>query len=168
MDPRSDSYTAATQWDHRRPRSLVVACSDGRLQVAVDEFLQHHFGLEHYDRLYVAGGAGALAASGIDFLRASRYRRECAFLLTAHGVEDLILLFHSPAPDGPPEATCADYRRKLPNLSAAEIRVRQELDAEEILRVGFGRKASVRTHVFRCEVGADGALRFVALSGPAP
>src|SRR5437763_4216859 len=149
--PPSEIYTAAPPWDNARPRVLVVACSDGRMQEAVDEFLQHHFGLRRYDRLYVAGGAGALAPSGVDFLRASRFRRECAFLLTAHAIEDLILLFHGPSPTGPEEATCADYRRKLPELSAAQILAQQERDAEEILRVGCGGTARVRTHVFRGE-----------------
>jgi len=150
------------KWNRERPRTLVVACSDGRLQTGVDDFLQRRFGLVDYDRFYIPGGAGALAASGLEFLRASRLRRECAFLIAAHSVEHLILLFHGPAADGPGEAVCADYLRKLPSASAAEIREQQDRDAEEVLR-GFGRALQVQTHVYRCEVGSDRSLHFQLL-----
>src|SRR4026209_2489832 len=60
------------QWLPDRPSTLVIACSDGRLQEATDEFLAHHLQVTRYDRFYVPGGAGALAASGRDFLRAQQ------------------------------------------------------------------------------------------------
>jgi len=101
-------------WDPERPRVLVAACSDGRLQEATDKFLDRALGVRQYDRLYVPGGGGGLASSGAHFLRARELRRECQFLVEAHGVEHLILLFHGPAPGGPAEAVCADYRRKHP------------------------------------------------------
>ena len=69
------------QWLPDRPNTLVIACSDGRLQEATDEFLAHHLQVTRYDRFYVPGGAGALAASGRDFLRAQQIRRECRYLV---------------------------------------------------------------------------------------
>src|SRR5205085_10772100 len=56
----------ALKWSHSRPNALVVACSDGRLQEATDEFLAREFRITRYDRFYVPGGAGALASSSVD------------------------------------------------------------------------------------------------------
>ena len=161
------SFVARDPWNSARPGVLVIACSDGRIQEPVDEFLAT-LGITHYDRLYVPGGPGALTASGVAFMRADQFRRECAFLVAAHQIEDVYLLFHGPAEDGPPEATCADYRLKLPHHSPAQIRAQQQRDSDEVLRHGFGWNVSPRMHPFRCEVTAAGAVQFVSLaSGPA-
>jgi hypothetical protein len=159
MQPR---FVARDPWNPARPGVLVIACSDGRLQEAVDEFLTGE-GVHHYDRLYVPGGPGALASSGVSFIRADQFRRECAFLIEAHGVSDVYLIFHGPAGDGPVVATCADYRQKFPDWSAAQIRLQQEHDAEEVIRNGFGWNVSPRMHPYRCEVTAAGAVQFVSL-----
>jgi hypothetical protein len=151
-----------------RPGVLVIACSDGRIQEPVDEFLAT-VGVTHYDRLYVPGGPGALTASGVSFMRADAFRRECTFLIAAHQVADVYLIFHGPAEDGPAEATCADYRQKLPNHTPQQIRVQQQRDSDEVLRGGFGWNVSPRIHPFRCEVTAEGAVQFVSLAGePSP
>ena len=121
------------QWLPDRPSTLVVACSDGRLQEATDEFLGHHLQVTRYDRFYVPGGGGALSASGRDFLRAQQLRRECRYLVELHAVRHIVLLFHGPSADGPIIAACADYRRKLPWASVAELRRRPEQDAEMLL-----------------------------------
>src|SRR4026209_2826528 len=102
------------KWTGERPHTLVIACSDGRLQEQIDAFLTHRLGLSGFDRFYVPGGGGALASSGRDFLRASHLRRECAYLIPLHEISRVILLFHGPAPPGPAVAVCADYHRKLP------------------------------------------------------
>jgi len=103
------------QWKPTRPRTLVVACSDGRLQEATDSFLEAELGLKEFDRLYVpGGGGGALSASDRDVFLAQQLRGECKYLVELHQVKQIILLFHGPARDGPDEAVCADYRRKLP------------------------------------------------------
>ncbi len=159
-------YKSRALWNHERPRALVVACSDGRLQDNLDEFLQAHLNLSRYDRLYAPGGPGALAPSGVEFLRSDTFRRECLFLVEAHHVEDVILVFHGPADDGPDEAVCADYKRIFPRLTAHEIRAQQEKDLAEILRTGFGYKQVVRVHVFRCEVTGSGAIQFVEMARP--
>ncbi len=98
-------------WLPDRPSTLVIACSDGRLQEATDDFLGRYLRVTRYDRFYVPGGAGALAASGRDFLRAQQLRRECRYLVDLHGVRDIVMLFHGPTMDGPLAAACADYRR---------------------------------------------------------
>ena len=160
MQPFHSSF----RWDPTRPHILVIACSDGRLQEPTDEFLTRSLGVRQYDRLYLAGGGGALCASGKDFLRGQQIRRECRFLVDVHEVEEIVLLFHGPAVDGPPEAMCADYRRKLPQLAVSKLRDQQQRDAEELMmrRDEWAGKARVR--VYRCETTATGALEFVPLT----
>jgi hypothetical protein len=154
-------YLTRLPWNQQRPRTLVIACSDGRLQENTDDFLQRDLAITHYDRLYVPGGAGALATSGFDYVRADHFWRECRFLLQAHAIQDLILLFHGPADGGPDEAVCADYRRKLPAASALEVRQQQDQDAQAIKPLEWGRQVQIR--LFRCEVTAEYAVQFAAM-----
>ena len=161
------SFTAESRWNRTRPGTLVVACSDGRLQENVDDFLQRSLGVTHYDRLYAPGGAGALTRSGSDFIRAGFYRRECSDLIRLHQISKLILLFHGPSHDGPPDAVCADYRRKFPASSPAEIARQQEVDARELRSAGLGWPSPIETLILRCEVGSDDLIRFVLLSSGA-
>jgi hypothetical protein len=153
------------EWSPDRPNTLVIACSDGRLQEATDEFLTHHLQVVRYDRFYVPGGAGALASSGRDFLRARQLRSECRYLIELHAVRRVVMLFHGPTSDGPIAAACADYRRKLPWASVRELRGRQELDAEELdgIREDWAGKAAVT--MYRCEVDGVGVVRFANLGG---
>ena len=153
-------YTASRRWVDDRPRTLVVGCSDGRLQQVVDEFLHEGLGVSQYDRCYVPGGAGALVPGGIEFTRASQMRKECSFLIEAHGIERAVLIFHGPAPGGPGGAVCGDYRRRFPNRSADELRERQNEDAREIARSGLG---GVPLEIYRCEVTNEGEIQFVEM-----
>ena len=153
-----------TRWTPTRPSALVVACSDGRLQHATDEFLAREFQLTQYDRFYVPGGGGALASSsGVDAERAERMRAECRYLVELHNVRRVILLFHGPAASGRIESACADYRRKLPWAPLAEIRKQQETDAEELLTRRREWAADAAVLVYRCEVDSAGGLAFVNL-----
>jgi hypothetical protein len=151
------------RWAVDRPHILVVACSDGRLQEVTDDFLANALGITRYDRFYAPGGAGALAATGRDFSRAQAMRAECRYLVGLHRVTRVILLFHGPAPSGPATAICADYSRKLPDASAAEVRERQNADAHELSLHAreFADEASI--HFYRCEVDATGSATFVDL-----
>jgi hypothetical protein len=149
--------------DAGSPRTLVVACSDGRLQEATDAFLAEELGLTEYDRFYMPGGGGALAASGRDFIRAQQLRRECRYLVELHQVEHVVLLFHGPSSDGPPDATCADYRRKLSGASAAVIHARQERDATELLERREEWAGTAEVSTYRCEVGPTFLITFRAM-----
>jgi len=150
----------ALRWTVERPHTLVVACSDGRLQEATDEFLGRELGLTQFDRFYVPGGGGALAASGRDFLRAQQLRRECAYLIELHSVARVVLLFHGPASTGPVAAVCADYRRKMPWASADIVRARQLEDSAELIerRAEWAGQATVMS--YSCEVHAGGEITF--------
>ena len=153
----------ALRWSPARPNTLVVACSDGRLQQATDAFLVREFQITQYDRFYVPGGGGALAPSGADTLRAQQMCAECKYLVDLHQVKRVILLFHGPSAAGRIESACADYRRKLPWAPLAELRARQERDAVELIarRREWASDASVL--LYRCEVDSAGALAFVNL-----
>ncbi len=153
-------YQSSLPWNRKRPRVLVVACSDGRLQQNLDEFLTHHLGIQDYDRLYAPGGPGALAGTGLDYLRSSQYREDLEFLLQVHGVEEVLLIFHGPAPDGPAEALCAGYQRKLPFSSPEEIHRQQEQDARRVIEVCTAWGQQVHCRVFRCEVDSADRIRF--------
>jgi len=151
------------RWTPARPNALVVACSDGRLQEATDEFLALQFKITRYDRFYVPGGGGALASSGTDPVRAQQMCAECKYLVDLHAVRRVILLFHGPSAEGRIEAACADYRRKLPWANIPQLRAQQEADAADLLsrRREWASEAGVL--LFRCEVDAAGALAFVNL-----
>lgn len=110
------AYTSRSQWNVERPRVLVACCSDERLQEAIDEFLQNHLHIRDYDRFYAPGGPGALTPGGYEFLRATQYRDDLAFLIRVHKVEELRLIFHGPH-------RTARRRRPLP-ITAASCRGR--------------------------------------------
>jgi len=151
------------RWAPARPHTLVVACSDGRLQNATDAFLHTDLGLAEFDRLYVPGGGGALASSDRDVFRAQQLRGECRYLVELHQVKQVILLFHGPSPLGPAEAVCADYRRKLPWASPDVVSQRQARDAIDLMqrRAEFAADATVT--IYRCEVGEANAITFRSL-----
>ncbi len=160
----SQPYESRQHWRETSPEALVIACSDGRLQQSVDEFVQDHLGITDYDRVYMPGGPGALATSGGDYLRSEQFRRESTFLVGAHNIQEVILIFHGPAANGPCGATCADYRRKMPEESETAIAEQQKNDAQEILRFGFGWKPQLRIRIYRAEVTAEGSVQFIDLS----
>jgi len=162
-EPMATPYVTPSGWNRQRPAALVIACSDGRLQENLDEFLHRGLGIAHYDRLYAPGGAGALASrsGSTELLRPGQFQRECQFLLRAHGIAELFLVFHGPAEDGPEEALCGDYRRKLPSFSASQYRKQQDEDARELKRIDWG--SAVRVRAYRCEVRADNRIQFVEL-----
>jgi hypothetical protein len=163
-----DPFVSANTWTIERPHVLVVACSDGRYQKALDEFLRAHLGITDYDRMYVPGGPGALASSMLSYFRGDQYRQDTAFLIDRHGVERLVLIFHGPLlPDGPREATCADYDRRMPSAMSGEIHAQHENDLPEVLR-GMRRAAPHLTiDIFRAEVRPDRRVQFTRLAEPA-
>ncbi len=151
-------------WASLRPNVLVVACSDGRLQEATDAFLSQQLGIHRYDRFYVPGGAGALAASGRDYARALQMRRECRYLIELHAVGRVVLLMHGPAAGGPMEASCADYRRKLPRANVDQLRDQQVADARDLLRQRAKWAGRASLDVYRCEIDPTQPIAFVDLA----
>lgn len=150
-------------WTPDRPHTLVVACSDGRLQEQTDDFLHKHLGLAQFDRFYVPGGGGALTSSGRDFVRSQELRKECAYLISLHDVQRVILVFHGPSATGPVEALCADYKRKLPFATPPYIAERQRMDAVELIEIKSTWAGKAEVSAFRCEVDRSREVKFVEL-----
>jgi hypothetical protein len=159
----TQSLSLGMRWEPDRPRILVAACSDGRLQEATDAFLARALNVRQYDRLYLPGGGGALCASGADFMRAAEVRRECRFLIEAHGVEHLVLLFHGPAVGGPPASVCADYRRKHSWQRPDQVRAQQESDVRDLLGRREEFAGAARLSIYRFEVMASSELTVATL-----
>lgn len=154
------TFDGVNRWTPDRPSTLVVACSDGRLQEVTDDFLWHEFAITRYDRFYVPGGGGALASSGRDYIRAQQMRRECRYLVELHQVKHIILLFHGPVTDGSLMTACADYRRKLPWASVRELQIRQADDARELIERREEWAGDAVVSAFRCAVHQDGNVEF--------
>lgn len=163
-DASLTGFITAAPWLEDRPRILVVACSDGRYQRSLDEFLNVHLGIAQYDRLYAAGGPGALASSVLSYFRGDQFRQEAAFLVDAHLLEEVLFIFHGPVDrEGPPEATCADYRRKMQGASTREIFAQQAADLRDAVQAMRKARKDLRILAFRAEVRADRRVEFVSL-----
>jgi len=170
IQPQPADETSATVfvstrvWQSARPRVMIIACSDGRYQQSLDEFLNTHLGITHYDRLYAPGGPGALASSALSYFRGEQFRQESAFLVDAHSLEEIIFIFHGPVSrEGPLEATCADYRRKMHGASTPEIYKQQEADLQEAVKAMRKANKDISVHAFRAEVRADRRVDFVPI-----
>jgi hypothetical protein len=135
------------------------------LQEATDAFLHGPLGLVQFDRFYMPGGGGALAASGRDFIRAEQLRRECQYLIELHDVQRVMLLFHGPGPGGPADAMCADYRRKMSWAKPEEVFVQQKADAEELVQNRMMWAGNATVSVYHCEVDPSHDVAFRHFAG---
>lgn len=152
------------RWDATRPSVLVVACSDGRLQEATDDFLARELQIHQYDRFYVPGGPGALATSGYEYMRSGNLQSECRYLIHMHGVKQVVGIFHGPSEYGPMEAACADYRRKFAVASIAELRAMQEEDARRLITDRWQWAENAHVLLYRCEIDEIDTISFVLLA----
>ena len=157
------AYESELTWSAERPETLVVCCSDGRLQRSIDYFLDEHLGVFYYDRLYAPGGPGALSDKGSQFMRADHYRRDLKFLLDAHSFEQVILIFHGAAEDGPAHSDCAHYKTMMPDKPRQEIVARQKEDFEDVLLYLKGLRNSLDVRGYRAEATSEKHLRFVKI-----
>lgn len=158
------TFVTENHWREMRPHILVVACSDGRYQEALDEFLRESLSITHYDRLYAPGGPGALSTHIDSILRGTQHQNEASFLIDAHELEEIILVFHGAAlPEGPTIATCADYMRKMPEATPSEIANQQVFDIVELQEFLHQQNASLRLRVYRAEVREDHTVQFTTL-----
>ena len=160
-------FVSGNIWSLERPRILVVVCSDGRYQPCIDEFLSQCLHIENYDRLYAPGGPGVLSSNLHSFFRGDQFRQEMNFLVHAHLLDRIVLIFHGASQDGgPPEATCADYARKLPFSTVAEIEKQQEKDLVEVIRAIYKINSKPNLSAYRAEVRADRRVQFVEMPIP--
>lgn len=163
QDKSSIAYESDIVWNQERPRILVVACSDGRLQQSLDNFLKNHLGITDYDRLFAPGGPGALARASEEPLRSNHHFGELRFLADIHGVQRIILIFHSASPDGPEQSVCGDYRRLWPLFGIDEIAAKQEEDLQRVVAAIRRNLPSLQIQAYRAETLPNYHVRFVDL-----
>jgi hypothetical protein len=156
-------FVSIVPWGVERPETLVIACSDGRLRGNLDDFLQNHLGIAHYDRLYLPGGPGGMAGGGAEYMRAAQMVQECEFLIRSHGTSDVVLVFHGATEDGPEEAVCADYRRKFA-AHAAHAAEMQGADLKALLGTVLFGPGRPRVRAFRADVDALLHVRFTPMA----
>ena len=100
----------------------------------------------------------------MSYFRGEQFRQEAAFLAVAHQLEQIIFVFHGPSlQGGPSDATCADYRRKMPGNSDEEIYRQQEKDLQEAVRAVRKVSGDIQISAYRAEVQADSRVQFVPL-----
>lgn len=157
-------FESQLEWYPQRPHILVIACSDGRLQKSLDDFLHAHLGITDYDRLLAPGGPGAFTPDGVEPVRSAQFLQELRFLVRAHGVERIILVFHGAAEGGPDDSICGDYRRLWPEGSRDTIACQQEHDLVEVLELIVKNFPDVKIESFRAEVTAQHHVRFVEMT----
>ena len=162
--PANDIYICEERWSVERPRTLVIACSDGRLQTSIDRFLWNHLQIENYDRLYAPGGPGALASGGFEYMRADAFRQQFLFLLLAHETEKVIFIAHGAAEDAPDVSVCAHYHRIMPRATSAEIKQKQKEDVATIIRDAGPALLHMDVLAFRAEVMEDHRVRYVDIA----
>ena len=118
-----DPYRSEAVWLDRRPGALVVACSDGRFDEALDEFCSKRLGLAGYDRLFVQGGIQILRLGSLLPKFEWAGRRLLRFLVDQHDLKRLVCVSHH---------GCAWYRELKWGPEAhldSEIRQKRDLAA---------------------------------------
>ncbi len=156
-------FESQLEWYGVRPHVLVIACSDGRLQKSLDDFLHEHLNINDYDRLFAPGGPGAFTPDDAEPVRSAQFLQELRFLVRIHGVERIILVFHSAAEGGPNDSICGDYKRLWPSYDREGIAEKQEQDLVKVLDLMTRNFPGVALESFRAEVTAEHHVRFVAM-----
>ena len=91
------------------PRTLLVACCDGRFTAQISEFIENLTSKRGLDRLIVAGGPGAIILGMPNFFA---FQKQIRDLYEAHHFTEVIAISHE---------GCAAYKSKFPNLSDDQI-----------------------------------------------
>ncbi|HEY3330070.1 MAG TPA: carbonic anhydrase [Capsulimonadaceae bacterium] len=161
--PTEAVFESEIEWYPSRPHILVIACSDGRLQKSLDDFLHENMGVTDYDRLFAPGGPGAFTPDGVEPVRSAQFLQELRFLVRAHGIERIILVFHSAAEGGPVDSICGDYMRLFPGADQKKVADQQSRDLVEVIELISKNFPEVEIQSFRAEVTAKHHVRFVEL-----
>jgi hypothetical protein len=121
-----EAYRSEAAWRDQRPAVLVIACSDGRFEAALDEFCARALGLTGYDRFFVPGGIQILRLGSLLPKFEWAGRRFLRFLVDAHGLERVICVTHE---------GCAWYRKPPWGPDAMlDLQSRQRRDLTEVIR----------------------------------
>jgi hypothetical protein len=136
-------------------RTLAVFCVDGRYARYLDEFFESTLQLEGADWLGVPGGAAALAGREAAEGDGEYLWREVDFLVEAHQIEHVILIFHE---------DCGHYQRVLGSETPAEERAEtQRSDAMKVVAEFGERHPSIGVKAY-WQRGDDTAVYFDELT----
>ncbi|HEY3281182.1 MAG TPA: hypothetical protein VGN26_02830 [Armatimonadota bacterium] len=152
------------RWEAPFPKVLLIACSEGRLQQPLTEFMAHDERLARADRVMLPGGPGALVARPGREAAAALASEACRFLVEAHGIEEVVLVFHGAAPDGPGAAVCGAYNEWYPEASPEQLLRLQQSDCLEAAHLARTWSHGTSVRAFRAEVAPDGTVNHVPMA----
>lgn len=99
-----DFYDSAIPYEESRIHAAAIYCSDGRVGEHFDDFLHNGLRLPRYDRVALPGGPACLAGHEQAHLEEKGVVDELQFLVSAHRLEQVILIAHQ---------LCAFYVERL-------------------------------------------------------
>jgi hypothetical protein len=143
-------YESPVRFDENRIRAAAIYCSDGRFGEQCDDFLHNALRLPRYDRLAVPGGAACLAGHFFAYREEEALIEHLRFLLTAHGLERLVLIAHQ---------DCAYYTGRL-HVPAAQLESRQQSDLQAAAERVRGLARGLLVNAFFARKQPDGTVRF--------
>jgi hypothetical protein len=114
-------YESTVPYEAVRINAAAVYCSDGRIGLQIDEFLQGGLKLPRYDRLACPGGPVALAGTLRAFWESRGVEEQLRFLIQVHELHHVVLVAHE---------GCAYYRLRM-GLDAREAERQQRADLQQ-------------------------------------
>lgn len=147
-------------WAGDLPVAVAVTCTDGRIQAWVDDFLLELLGTARYDRVYIPGGPGAIVPgdTAAQAERAQHIWEELKFMIEAHRLNRVVLIFHGAAVGGPAVAGCGDYGRLYPGADRETVNRRQIADAHEAKNKINRTFPDVQVDIFGLAVNSKGQV----------
>jgi hypothetical protein len=144
------SYTSRIPWANQFSETLLIACSDGRFEVQLDNYCKEYLGLGSCDRFLVPGGIAGLQILS-EFFYADRER--ITLLVTHHAIRKIICMAHE---------DCGYYRNRYPGVDDLSPRQLEDLrTAGESLRYWFG---GVSVELVYARVTQDRRVQFVRVT----
>ena len=143
-------YTSHSPWANRYSETLLIACSDGRLEVHLENFCKEYLGSGSCDRFLVPGGI-----AGLQILSECFYadQTRITLLVTHHAIRKIICVAHE---------GCGYYRERYPGVNDLLPRQLEDLRrAGESLRYWFG---GVNVELVYARLTQDQHVQFVRVS----
>jgi hypothetical protein len=140
-------YTSHIPWSNQYSATLLIACSDGRLEVYLENFCKEYLRSGSYDRFLVPGGI-----AGLQILSECFYadQTRITLLVTHHAIRQIICVAHE---------DCGYYRERYPGVHDLLPRQLEDLRrAGESLRYWF---AGVSVELVYARLTQDRHVQFV-------
>lgn len=111
-------YHCPLPYNPERMHAAALYCSDGRVGLQFDDFLQNGLALPRYDRLCLPGGPACLAGHPQAHLKEQGVVDELNFLVEVHRLDRVVLIAHE---------GCAFYTARL-GLAEPSLERTQRVD----------------------------------------